>query len=156
MVPYEFRFPKQIRSDQIKPKEIYLILVDPLDSHVLPVGVVGGDEGVTELAMAEELPDRIPGIEILGVAEVGAFTAGQRAARPLPVPLLLLPLVQLLRMLRSLPRLWRRRRRQRRGHAMGAGGGAADVAAAAAGGAADLGGDGKAGAHPRLRVGFFP
>ena len=53
---------------------LYLVLVDALDGDALIGLAVDGSEGVAELAVSQQLPECVPRLEVLVVAEV----------RPLP------------------------------------------------------------------------
>jgi hypothetical protein len=65
----------------------YLVLVDALDGDAVAGRAVNGGEGVPELAVPQQLAERVPRLEVLVVAEVGPLAAGHD-----PAALLLLPL----------------------------------------------------------------
>ena len=60
----------------------YLILLDPLHRYSIPTRLVGGNVGVPELAVAQQLPNRVATGEILGVPEVRALPTGDHPALP--------------------------------------------------------------------------
>jgi hypothetical protein len=60
----------------------YLILLDPLHRDSIPTRLVGGNVGVPELAVSQQLPNRVATGEILGVPEVRALPTGDHPALP--------------------------------------------------------------------------
>lgn len=64
----------------------YLVLVDALDGDAIAGGAVDGGVGVSELAVSQQLAERVPRLEVLVVAEVRPLAAGHDPAAPLPLP----------------------------------------------------------------------
>lgn len=93
---------KFLVSSSPKQKSTYLVLVDPLHRHAIPMSLIGRHEGVPELPMSKKLPDRVLTREIPVVTKVGPSPARhQPAGRRLLLAavadrllLLLLPLVR--------------------------------------------------------------
>jgi hypothetical protein len=75
----------------------YLILLDPLHRDSIPTRLFGGNVGVPELAVPQQLPNRVATGKILGVPEVRALPTGDRPALPPRSGLVLGP--QLMRLL---------------------------------------------------------
>lgn len=127
---------KRRSKKENKKRANHLILLDSLDGDSISIGLICGDVSVTELAVPQQLPDRVPPVKVLGVPEIGALAPRDHpAALPLPprararVRLRLAPPDLLLVLLAGLARGRRRPRdlaavvvdgRRRRGVAAGA------------------------------------
>lgn len=100
---------KQVKflvSSSPKQNSTYLILVDPLHRHAIPMSLIGRHEGVPELPMSKKLPDRVLTREIPVVTKVRPSPARhQPAGRRLLLPAVADPLLLLLPPVRFRPAL---------------------------------------------------
>jgi hypothetical protein len=66
---------KRAEKNGTKRRVGYLVLVDAFDGDTLAGGAVDGGEGVAELAVAQQLAERVPRLDVLVVAKVRALPA---------------------------------------------------------------------------------